>query len=275
MLCAGSEPPDRRQRMANRLQGKVAVITGAGTVSEGMGNGKATALLFAREGARIAAVDLNREAAETTAAEIREEGGEAIALAGDVSRSADVRAIVEATIERLGRIDILHNNVGIEIAGDPVSTTEEAWDRVHDVNLKGPFLMCKHVIPHMERQGGGVILNISSVASIRWSPVPYFPYHTSKAALNHMTRVIARQYAAKKIRCNAILPGMIDTPHVRHYFRDRPEELEKVMAQRARACPMGRQGTPWEVANAALFLASDEASYVTGVELVVDGGLTL
>ena len=263
--------------MPNRLQGKVAIVTGAGTVGgEGMGNGKATALLFAREGARIAAVDLDRAAADATADDIRREGGEAIALSGDVSRAADVRAIIDATVERFGRIDILHNNVGIELAGDPVSTTEADWDRVHEVNLKGPFLMCKYAIPHMERQGGGVIINISSVASLRWSPVPYFPYHTSKAALNHMTRVIARQYAAKNIRCNVILPGLIDTPHVRHYLRDRaPEEVEQVMRQRNRACPMGRQGTPWEVAGAALFLASDDASYVTGAELVVDGGLTL
>jgi NAD(P)-dependent dehydrogenase (short-subunit alcohol dehydrogenase family) len=262
--------------MAGRLQGKVAIVTGAGTVAAGMGNGKATALLFAREGARIAAVDVNQAGAEATAEEIRQEGGEAIALGGDVSRAADVRALVEATLARFGRIDVLHNNVGIERAGDPVSTTEEDWDRVHEVNLKGPFLLCKHVIPHMQRQGGGAIINISSVASLRWSPVPYFPYHTSKAALNHMTRVIARQYAAENIRCNAILPGLIDTPHVRHYYDGRPpEEVEQVMQMRARACPMHRQGTPWEIAQAALFLASDEASYVTGVELVVDGGLTL
>jgi NAD(P)-dependent dehydrogenase (short-subunit alcohol dehydrogenase family) len=262
--------------MSGRLQGKVAIVTGAGTIGAGMGNGKATALLFAREGARVAAVDLNRAAAEATAEDIRKENGEAIALAGDVSRSADVRKIIDATVERFGQIDILHNNVGIEIAGDPVSTTEEDWDRVHDVNLKGPFLMCKYAIPHMERQGGGVIINVSSVASLRWSPVPYFPYHTSKAALNHMTRVIARQYAAQKIRCNAILPGLIDTPHIRHYYRDRPaDEVEQVMRQRDRACPMGRQGSPWDIAHAALFLASDDASYVTGAELIVDGGLTL
>jgi NAD(P)-dependent dehydrogenase (short-subunit alcohol dehydrogenase family) len=262
--------------MPNRLQSKVAIVTGAGTSGEGMGNGKATALLFAEEGAAIVAVDLNRTAAETTAEEIRKSNGTAMALGGDVGRSADVRAIVDATLERFGRIDILHNNVGIEIAGDPVSTTEEDWDRVHEVNLKGPFLMCKYTIPHMERQGGGVIINISSVASLRWSPVPYFPYHTSKAALNHMTRVIARQYAAKNIRCNVILPGMIDTPHIRHYYRDHPpEEVEHVMRQRDQACPMGRQGSPWDVARAALFLASEDASYITGIELVVDGGLTL
>jgi NAD(P)-dependent dehydrogenase (short-subunit alcohol dehydrogenase family) len=258
------------------MHGKVAIVTGAGTIGAGMGNGKAVALVFAQEGAAIVAVDLNAGGAETTANEIREAGGVALAIAGDVSREADVQRIVAGTIERFGRIDILHNNVGIEIPGDPVSTTEEDWDRVHDVNLKAPFLLCKHAIPHMERQGGGAIVNVSSVASVRWSPVPYFSYHTSKAALNHMTRVIARQYAAKKIRCNVILPGLIDTPHVRHYFRDRaPEDVERVMRQRDHACPMGRQGTPWEVARAALFLASDDASYVTGVELVVDGGLTL
>src|SRR5262245_60472455 len=162
--------------MPNRLQAKVAIVTGAGTSGDGMGNGKATALLFAREGAAIVAVDLNRAAAAATAAEIESENGVAMAVAGDVSRAADVRAIVETTIARFGRIDILHNNVGIEIAGDPVSTTEEDWDRVHDVNLKGPFLMCKYAIPHMERQGGGVIINVSSVARLRWSAVPYIRY---------------------------------------------------------------------------------------------------
>jgi NAD(P)-dependent dehydrogenase (short-subunit alcohol dehydrogenase family) len=138
------------------------------------------------------------------------------------------------------------------------------------------FLMCKYAIPHVERQGGGAIINVSSVASIRWSPVPYFPYHTSKAALNHMTRVIARQYAPKNIRCNLILLGMMDTPHIRAYYRKLPrDEVEKIMRRRDKACPMGRQGTAWDAAHAALFLASDEARYITGAELVVDGGLTL
>ena len=128
----------------------------------------------------------------------------------------------------------------------------------------------------MERNGGGAIINVSSVASIRWSPVPYFSYHTSKAALNHMTRVIARQYAAKKIRCNVVLLGMMDTPHIRTYYRDRPaDEVDRIMRQRDQHCPMGHQGTAWDAAQAALFLASDEARYITGAELVVDGGLTL
>jgi NAD(P)-dependent dehydrogenase (short-subunit alcohol dehydrogenase family) len=263
--------------MPERLRGKVAVVVGAGsTPGAAIGNGRATAIVFAREGASVVLVDRDAASAAETQRQIAAEGGEASVVEADVTRADACVGMAAEAIRRYGRIDVLHNNVGIEIAGDPVSTTEEDWDRVHDVNLKAPFLLCKHAIPHMERQGGGAIVNVSSVASVRWSPVPYFSYHTSKAALNHMTRVIARQYAAKKIRCNVILPGLIDTPHVRHYFRDRaPEDVERVMRQRDHACPMGRQGTPWEVARAALFLASDDASYVTGVELVVDGGLTL
>jgi len=262
--------------MGSRLQDKVAIVTGAGTSGPGMGNGKATALLFAREGAAVVAVDLRVEAAQATAAEITAEHGRALAIDGDVSIAADVRRIVDTTVERFGRVDVLHNNVGIEIPGDPVTTREEDWDRVHAVNLKSVFLLCQQVIPHMERQGGGAIVNVSSVASIRWSPVPYLAYHTSKAALNHLTRVVARQYAAKKIRCNVILLGMMDTPHVRSFMSDRPaEEVERVMRKRDAACPMGRMGDAWDAAHAALFLASDEARYVTGAELVVDGGLTL
>ena len=241
-----------------------------------MGNGKATALLFAREEATVVAVDLHTDAAQATADEITAEGGRAIALGADVSSGTDVQRVVATTVERFGRIDVLHNNVGIEIVGDPVSTTEEDWDRVHAVNLKSVFLTCKHVIPHMERQGGGTIVNVSSVASIRWSPVPYFSYHTSKAALNHLTRVVARQYAAQQIRCNVILLGMMDTPHVRTYYQDRSaEEVEQIMRMRDSYCPMGHMGTAWDAAQAALFLVSDEARYITGVELIVDGGLTL
>jgi len=262
--------------METRLHDKIAIVTGAGTSGEGMGNGKAAALLIAREGAAIVAVDLNLAAAEKTAGEVRTEEGRAIAIAADVSRSADIQQIVNTTIERFGRIDVIHNNVGIEIAGDPISTTEEDWDRVHAVNLKSVFMMCKYAIPHMVRTGGGSIINVSSVASIRWSPVPYFSYHTSKAALNHMTRVIARQYAPKQIRCNVILLGMMDTPHIRTYYRDKPpEEVDRIMRQRDAHCPMGHMGDAWDAARAALFLASDDARYITGAELVVDGGLTL
>jgi len=262
--------------VAERLKDKIAIVTGAGTSGPGMGNGKAAALLFAREGATIVAVDLNELAAAQTAKDIEAENGRAIALAGDVSHSEDVQRIVDTTVGRFGRIDVLLNNVGIEILGDPVSTVEEDWDRVHAVNLKSVFLLGKNVIPHMQRQGGGAIVNVSSVASIRWSPVPYFSYHTSKAALNHLTRVVARQYAAHNIRCNVILLGMMDTPHIRTLHRDRSqEEVEQLMRMRDSYCPMGHMGTAWDAAHAALFLASDEARYITGAELVVDGGLTL
>ncbi len=262
--------------MAERLKDKIAIVTGAGTSGPGMGNGKAAALLFAREGATVVAVDRNEQAAEQTAEEIATETGRAIAIAADVSSDRDVRRTVDTTVERFGRIDVLHNNVGIEIPGDPVSTTEEDWDRVHAVNLKSVFLLGKHVIPHMQRQGGGAIVNVSSVASVRWSPVPYFSYHTSKAALNHLTRVVARQYAAEGIRCNSILLGMMDTPHIRTYYSDRSqEEVEQVMRMRDSYCPMGRMGDAWDAAHAALFLASEEARYITGALLVVDGGLTL
>jgi NAD(P)-dependent dehydrogenase (short-subunit alcohol dehydrogenase family) len=152
--------------MAERLKGKIAIVTGAGTSGPGMGNGKAAALLFAREGAAVVAVDLNEQAAAQTAKEIEAENGRAIAIAGDVSNSGDVRRIVDTTVERFGRIDVLHNNVGIEILGDPVSTAEEDWDRVHAVNLKSVFLLGKHVIPHMQRQGGGKTANELTLALV-------------------------------------------------------------------------------------------------------------
>lgn len=263
--------------MTGRLNAKVCLLMGGGSSSsDGVpGNGQAVAETFAREGAKVAVVDMNAAAAEETVRRVRAAGGEAFALRADVSSHGDVRDAVSRTLERYGRIDILYNNVGIEVRGGVVDTSEESWDRVHDVNLKSVFLSCKEVVPLMETQGGGVIINVSSTASLRWGPVEYLSYNSSKAALNHMTRVLARQYAPKNIRCNAILPGMIDTPHIRVLFRDKSaEEFSGILADRDRRCPMGRQGTSWEVANAALFLASDEASYVTGVLLPVDGALS-
>lgn len=263
--------------MAERLQGKVCLLMGGGSASnEGIpGNGQAVGILFGREGAKVAVVDLSLEAARETARQIAETGAEAIALQADVSRAADVRAVVMQTMEAFGRIDILYNNVGIEVRGDVVQTSEEAWDRVHEVNLKSVFLACKEVIPIMERHGRGSIINVSSTASLRWTSVDYISYSSSKAGLNHMTRVMARSYAPKNIRVNAILPGMIDTPHVRTLFKEKsPEEFEAILADRNARCPMGRQGSSWEIANAALFLASDEASYVSGMLLAVDGALS-
>lgn len=188
--------------------------------------------------------------------------------------SAQIRRMVSHCMERFGRIDVLHHNVGIEEFGELTEVTEASWDRVHAINLKGPMLTAREVVPHMIRQGGGSIINISSIASRKWSPMQFLSYSTSKAALNHMTRVVARQYAQHQVRCNVIVPGLIDTPHAAALFKNE-QEAQAGREMRNARCPMGRQGSAWDVANAALFLASDESSYVTGLELVVDGGLSL
>ena len=200
--------------MGNRLKDKVALISGAGSSGPGWGNGKATAVLFAREGAKVLAADLNLHAAIETKRIIESEGGICVTVAGNVARADNVAAIVDACITAFGRIDVLRNNVGIVEVGGPVETSEESWDRVNDVNLKSMFLTCKQVIPHMERQGKGAIVNIASVSGVRWLGVPYISYAATKAAVIQFTRVIALQYARSGIRANTILPGMMNTPMV-------------------------------------------------------------
>ena len=264
--------------MADRLKDKVALVVGAGAIGPGWGNGKATAVAFAREGAKVLCVDVNPAAAQETVDIIRQEGGTARAHRADVANAGDVAAMVEACRAAYGRIDVLDYNVGIAVVGGVVELTEETWDRVFAVNLKGAFLTLKHVIPVMEAQGGGSIITISSIAAIRYTGVPYATYSATKAGLSHLTRTTAAQYAPKQIRVNAILPGLMDTPMVaasglQHaYAGGDVEEMKKV---RARQVPMGFGGTAWDVAWAAVYLASDESRYVTGLELVVDGGLTL
>jgi NAD(P)-dependent dehydrogenase (short-subunit alcohol dehydrogenase family) len=261
-----------------RLQGKTCLLFGGGSSSPegGPSNGQAVALTFAREGATLVVADLQLAAAEATAQQVRAQGGAAFALQADVSRHADVQAAVQQALRCAGRIDILYNNVGIECRGGVIDTPEAEWDRVHAVNLKSVFLACKHVVPLMIEQGGGVILNVSSTASLRWTQAEFIAYNSSKAALNHLSRVMARQYAAQGVRCNVIVPGMIDTPHIRTLYRDEtPEAFAAIQAQRHARCPMGRQGSCWDVAHAALFLASDEAAYISGVLLPVDGALSV
>lgn len=263
--------------MSGRLQGKVALVIGAGSIGSGLSNGAACALLFAREGARVVCVDRSPAAAADTVARIAAEGRAAAASAfeADVRDAARIQALVEDTVARHGRIDVLHHNVGIEEIGELTEVSEESWDRVHAINLKGPMLAARAVVPQMIAQGGGSIVNVSSIASRKWSPVQFLSYSTSKAALNHLTRVVARQYARHHVRCNAILPGLIDTPHAARLAGDDEAAQQQAREARHARCPMGHQGTPWDVAQAALFLASDESKYVTGIELVVDGGLSL
>lgn len=265
--------------MADRLKDKIALVVGAGSIGPGWGNGKATAVAFAREGAKVACADYRLEAAEETVSLIDKEGGGAIAIKADVARGEDVAAMVRATVERYGRIDVLDYNVGLAEIGSVVDIAEAEWDRIFAVNLKGAMLSMKHVIPLMERQGGGSIVNISSIAGIRYTGVDYPTYYASKAALNHLTRATAVQYAPKNIRVNAILPGLMKTPMVEHssalaaaYGKG---DVEAMWTARAAQVPMRRMGDAWDVANAAVFLASDESRYITGIELVVDGGVTL
>lgn len=271
--------------MAGRLQDKVAIVVGAGSSGPGWGNGKATAALFAREGAKVLCVDRNGAAAEETAGLIAEEGGTASAFAADVTEGAQVAAMVAAARgadwNAGGRIDVLHNNVGIVEVGGPVEASEESWHRVMDVNLTSMFLTCKHVLPVMEAQfaengRGGALVNIASIAGIRWAGVPYISYAASKAGVIQFTRAVALQYAAKGIRANSILPGLMNTPMIREPLKEvyAGGDVDRMVELRDAQCPTGKMGDAWDVAYASLFLASDEAKYVTATELVVDGGIT-
>ena len=260
--------------MGERLKGKAAIVTGAGSIGPGMGNGKATAILFAREGARVMAVDCNLEAAGETRRLINEEGGDCVIFKADVAKSEDCRSMIESCLQTFGRIDILHNNVGISSRAGIDGTSEEQWDRVMNINLKSMFLTCKYALPHMEKQGSGVIVNIATIHAIR-VPGPAIAYSVSKAGVVALTREIAIQYATKGIRANAILPGLMRTPIVESMAKSSSsKDLEELWKQRDARCPTGKQGDAWDTAYAALFLASDEAKYITGAALVVDGGIT-
>ena len=263
----------------DRLKGKIAIVVGAGSIGPGWGNGKATAVTFAREGAHVFCVDRNASAAEETVNIIRSEGGKATAFTADVSGASEIEAMVQACLKSHGRIDVLDNNVGIAETGSVVEVREADWDRVFAVNLKSAYLAMKNVIPVMVRQGGGSIINISSIASIRHLGISYVSYGASKAAMNQMTRTTAVEFAKHHVRVNAILPGLMKTPMVEQsaglaasYANG---DVEAMWRARDAQVPMGHMGDAWDVANAALFLASEESKYVTGVELVVDGGITL
>jgi len=259
-----------------RLEGKIAIVVGAGqSPGEGIGNGRATALTFAREGAKVLAVDRDLASAEETAAMARKSGGECLAFEADVTREASLAAAVAEAVKRWGRLDILHNNVGVSIAGGDaplLDFTEAAFDRIAAINLRGTIMACKHAIPVMRAQRAGAIVNISSVAA--FENYPFVAYKATKAAMVAFTQQVAIQNAEYGIRANVILPGLMDTPMaVDTRARVSGKSRAQVVSERNARVPLRhRMGTAWDVANAALFLASDEANFVTGVALPVDGG---
>ena len=259
--------------MSMRLADKTAIVVGAGqTPGDTPGNGRATALLFAREGARVLCVDRDAARAEATAAEIVAAGGDAAAYAADIVREADCAGIVATALAAFGRIDILHNNVGIGTGDGPVETlSEDRFDAILDVNLKAMWLTIKHALPVMRAQGGGAIVNISSLASL--APAGIIAYEVSKAGVNKLTTSVAALNARHNIRCNAVLPGLIDTPMAIQGWAGMTGEAQAALrAKRDARVPMGKMGTAWDVAHAALWLASDDARFVTGALLPVDGG---
>jgi NAD(P)-dependent dehydrogenase (short-subunit alcohol dehydrogenase family) len=261
--------------MDGRLAGKVALVTGAGSVGPGWGNGRAAAVLFAREGARVVVVDRDRTAAEETAHLIGEEKGEAIVLEADVTELASVEAMARAAVARFDRIDVLLNNVGGSIPGGPVEMSVEAFRGQLDLNLTSVFITTKVLLPVMAGQGGGAIVNVGSIGGLRHLGHDHVGYSAGKAALVQFTRQIAVRYAPDGIRCNTVIPGMIDTPLLEHRVSRQKgrADLATLRSEARTRVPLGRRGDAWDVAYAALFLASDEAKYVTATEILVDGGL--
>src|SRR5665213_219311 len=247
-----------------RLDGKVAVITGAGG-----GMGREAAIVFTQEGAKVCAADVNLAAAEETAALC---DGNAFAISANVAEEADVVAMMAATAERFGGIDILYNNAGISPDDDAsiLDTSVEAWDRVQAVNTRGVFLCCKHGIPYLQKRGGGSVINVASFVAILGAATSQISYTASKGAVLSMSRELAVQFARENIRVNALCPGPVETPLLLNIFGDNPDALER----RKIHWPMGRLAKPREIVNGALFLASDESSYVNGATFLVDGGLT-
>lgn len=267
--------PERDPR--GRLAGKVALIVGAGCAAPGWGNGNAVAALFAREGAKVFCVDRSAEAADAIAAWIVEHGGEAASAAADATSLTDMQRAAEACVAAFGRIDVLHNNVGGSLPGGVADVEEEVWDQLIEVNLNTAFKACKAVLPYMVKQGGGSIVNISSLSAVSFIEPISAAYAAAKAGMIQMSRLIAMQHVRDGVRSNSIVVGHVDTAEIRRRIVARfgEENLEDVLSVRASCTRNGRNATPWDIANAALFLASDESSYVTGSEIFVDGGISI
>ena len=260
------------------LTGKVAIVTGAGSVGPGWGNGKATAVLLARQGAKVFAIDVNADAASVTGELIKKEGGTCVVHRCNMLIAQEVSAAVDACLERFGRVNILVNNVGGSAPGDPASMSEEVWDSQIDLNLKTAFLGCKYVLPVMEKQGSGAILNIASIAGLRHHVAgrTYVAYSSAKAGMIALGKATAMAYVKKGIRCNTLVVGTMHTPLVeaRVVHQIGGGDVEALIAKRNVGIPMAHMGDAWDVAHASLLLVSDEARYITATELIVDGGIS-
>ncbi len=260
-----------------RLKGRVALILGAGTSAPGVSIGKASSIAMACAGASVAALDFNLAAAQEVEQEIKSLGAQAIAYQADVANFEAMQVAIDRVMHDFGRIDILQINAGIGRVGGPAETSLEDWDRIQKVNVESILIAAKLVAPIMVKQGSGSIIGVSSVAGMRYLGYPHLAYSVTKAAVTHFIKMLAQQYAGDGIRANTIVPGLIDTPRIQKNVAkvfDANADMGNTRRARDRQVPMGRMGTPWEVASVATFLASDDASYITGTEIVVDGGLT-
>ena len=262
--------------MTRRLEGKVAIITGAGCVGPGWGNGRAACVRFAQEGAKVFAVDLHLDPMHETLARTRDVGGDIEPYLCDVTDRTSVAAMVAACIERFGQPDILVNNVGGSAKGGPADMDEETWDRQIDFNLKSVYLTCRSVLPYMAERGAGAIVNTSSTSGMRWTGAAQSAYAATKAGVIQFSRVVAVEYAAKGVRVNTVVPGQLHTPMVEARLAGQRSggDVDALLATRLKRIPIGFMGDGRDTANAALFLASDEARFITATEIVVDGGMS-
>lgn len=270
-------PESQLPTRSDKLKGQVALILGAGTSAPGISIGKASSIAMACAGASVAALDFSLTAAQEVAHDIESIGGNAIAYQADVANFDAMQIAIERVMQDFGRIDIMQINAGIGRVGGPAETSLEDWDRIQKVNVESILIAAKLVAPIMVKQGSGSIIGVSSVAGMRYLGYPHLAYSVTKAAVIHFVKMLAQQYAANGIRANTIVPGLIDTPRIQKNVAkvfDENADMENTRRARDRQVPMGRMGTPWEIACVATFLASDDASYITGTEIVVDGGLT-
>jgi len=263
--------------MSRRLEGKIALVMGAGSVGPGWGNGRAISVRFAEEGAHIFGIDRELDRMTETVSRVSQAGGQMVTAVCDVTQSGSIKAIVEQCLAQFGRIDILVNNVGGSASGGPVEMTEEVFDSQINHNLKSVFLSCKHVLPVMVAQGAGSIINIASTSGTRWTGSAQVAYAATKAGVIQLSKVVAIQYAKQGIRVNTIVPGQLHTPmvEVRLAGQRTGGDVEALLAQRQARIPLPFMGDGRDTANAALYLASDESRFVTATEIVVDGGMSV